>query len=35
VIELLQEEIKAKKVKFEVYPEWGCDLGSEHERYIR
>jgi asparaginyl-tRNA synthetase len=33
-VQLLQEEIKAGKVKFEVFPEWGCDLGSEHERYI-
>lgn len=33
-IVLLQSEIAAKKVKFEKYPNWGDDLGSEHERYI-
>lgn len=25
---------KAKKAKFEVQPEWGIDLGTEHERYL-
>lgn len=25
---------KAKKAKFEVLPEWGIDLGTEHERYL-
>jgi asparaginyl-tRNA synthetase len=33
-IELLHKEIKEGRAKFEVFPEWGCDLGSEHERYI-
>lgn len=33
-VKLLQEHIKEKKVQFLVYPEWGDDLGSEHERYI-
>ena len=33
-IVLLQRDIKDKKVKFEKYPNWGDDLGSEHERYI-
>jgi len=25
---------KAKKAKFEVQPEWGIDLGTEHERFL-
>jgi asparaginyl-tRNA synthetase len=33
-VELLQKEIADKKVVFERYPNWGDDLGSEHERYI-
>jgi asparaginyl-tRNA synthetase len=33
-VDLLQAHSKAGKVKFERYPEWGADLGSEHERYI-
>lgn len=33
-VQLLQSEIAAKRVKFEVYPNWGDDLRSEHERYI-
>jgi asparaginyl-tRNA synthetase len=33
-VALLQSEIAAKKVVFEKYPNWGDDLGSEHERYI-
>jgi asparaginyl-tRNA synthetase len=33
-IELLQAHIKDGKVQFLVYPQWGDDLGSEHERYI-
>lgn len=33
-IKLLQADVSAKKVKFEKYPNWGDDLGSEHERYI-
>jgi asparaginyl-tRNA synthetase len=33
-VELLQTHIAEKKVEFLVYPSWGDDLGSEHERYI-
>lgn len=33
-IDLLQKDIADGKVKFSVYPRWGDDLGSEHERYI-
>ena len=33
-VALLQEHIRDKKVEFLVYPSWGDDLGSEHERYI-
>ena len=33
-VEILQRDIKAKRVKFEKYPNWGDDLGSEHERYL-
>lgn len=33
-IDLLQREIAAKRVKFEKYPRWGDDLGSEHERFM-
>jgi asparaginyl-tRNA synthetase len=33
-VRLLQEEVRAGKVKFEAFPQWGDDLGSEHERYI-
>ena len=33
-VAILERDLAAKKVKFEVKPEWGCDLGSEHERYI-
>ena len=33
-IELLQRELKDGKITFERYPNWGDDLGSEHERYI-
>lgn len=33
-VELLQTHTREKKVKFKVYPNWGDDLGSEHERYI-
>jgi len=33
-VELLQEAIREKKVKFEFKVEWGIDLQSEHERYI-
>lgn len=33
-VALLQKEVKEGKVQFTVYPQWGDDLGSEHERYI-
>lgn len=33
-VALLQKEVQEGKVKFIVYPNWGDDLGSEHERYI-
>lgn len=33
-VELLQSETKAGKVTFERFPNWGDDLGSEHERYL-
>ena len=33
-VELLQKHIAEGKVEFGVYPNWGDDLGSEHERYI-
>ncbi len=33
-VSLLQSEIASGRVKFTVYPSWGDDLGSEHERYI-
>lgn len=33
-VALLQKEIKEGKVTFTAYPNWGDDLGSEHERYI-
>lgn len=33
-VRLLQEEVRSGKVKFEVFPQWGEDLGSEHERYM-
>lgn len=33
-VELLQKEIADTGAKFERYPKWGDDLGSEHERYI-
>ena len=33
-VELLQKEIALGNVLFERYPNWGDDLGSEHERYI-
>lgn len=32
-IEILQKAV-SEGAKFEAYPEWGMDLGSEHERYI-
>lgn len=33
-VALLQEAIAKKEAQFLVYPQWGDDLGSEHERYI-
>ena len=33
-IELLVDHVKNKKKKFDVKPEWGIDMGSEHERYL-
>jgi len=33
-VELLQNESKAGNVTFVRYPQWGDDLGSEHERYL-
>lgn len=33
-IEILEDAIKGKKVKFEFMPSWGSDLQTEHERYI-
>lgn len=33
-VALLQAHIAEGKVEFGVYPSWGDDLGSEHERYI-
>jgi asparaginyl-tRNA synthetase len=33
-VALLQKEISDGKAIFENYPNWGDDLGSEHERYI-
>ena len=33
-VELLQKKIAEGVVKFESYPSWGDDLGSEHERFL-
>ena len=33
-IGVLEEHMKAKKVSFRETPKWGCDMGSEHERYL-
>lgn len=33
-VSLLQAHIRDGRVAFEKYPNWGDDLGSEHERYI-
>lgn len=33
-VELLQKEMKEGRAEFTVFPQWGDDLGSEHERYI-
>lgn len=34
MVALLQDHMKAKKVKFEKNVTWGDDLGTEHERYV-
>lgn len=31
---MLQKSVKEGKAQFEVFPQWGSDLGSEHERFI-
>ncbi len=31
-IKILQEH--HHRIKFDVFPKWGCDLGKEHERYL-
>ena len=33
-VEILEKEIKEKKLKFENKVYWGCDLASEHEKYL-
>jgi len=33
-VELLQAHVAAGTKTFEEYPDWGIDLGSEHERYL-
>jgi len=33
-IEILEKHLKEKKVKFENKVYWGCDLASEHEKYL-
>eukprot|EP01016_Furgasonia_blochmanni_P025226 TRINITY_DN2715_c0_g1_i1.p1 TRINITY_DN2715_c0_g1~~TRINITY_DN2715_c0_g1_i1.p1 ORF type:complete len:199 (-),score=67.87 TRINITY_DN2715_c0_g1_i1:165-761(-) len=33
-IELVKKDSQAGLIKFEKIPEWGIDMGSEHERYI-
>jgi asparaginyl-tRNA synthetase len=33
-VELLQQAVAEGRAQFQIYPEWGMDLGSEHERYI-
>ena len=33
-IEILEQHIKSKKVKFEYPVFWGCDMASEHEKYL-
>ncbi|CAN0267883.1 unnamed protein product, partial [Scytosiphon promiscuus] len=34
LVDLVRKDAKEGKVKFSVIPEWGDDLGSEHERYV-
>ena len=33
-IEILEKDIADKKVKFDFKVYWGCDLASEHEKYL-
>lgn len=33
-VRILEEDLKAGKVKFDYPVEWGCDLQTEHERYL-
>ena len=33
-VEILEKDIKEKKLKFENKVYWGCDLASEHEKYL-
>jgi asparaginyl-tRNA synthetase len=33
-VEILEREIIEKKLKFENLVYWGCDLASEHEKYL-
>ena len=33
-IEILQDHLKKKLIKFKEMPSWGFDMGSEHERYL-
>ena len=33
-MDLLQKEIALGTIVFERYPNWGDDLGSEHERFL-
>jgi len=33
-ITIIEEHLRDKKIKFKVKPQWGDDLGSEHERYL-
>lgn len=33
-VKILEEDSKAGKVKFDYPVEWGCDLQTEHERYL-
>ena len=33
-VEILERDIKEKKLKFENKVYWGCDLASEHEKYL-
>ena len=33
-IEIIDQHLREKKMKVKVKPNWGDDLGSEHERYL-